>query len=762
MSRLKLADEPDSIAQLPLDIPTTSPLPEAAMDISVPTLIQHAIANFQSGNMQIAEALLQGALKTEPENFDALHVLGVVCSMQGKHEEAADLFGKAVAVRPDSGLARFNLGATLSSLSRDEEALPHHREAVRLSPQNQDAWLNVGMCLSRLGQNEEALACFDEALRLRPGFAQALGNRGAVLGKLGRHEEALASFGPALSANLSDPGAWTNMAGALAALRRYDEALEHYDRALGLRPDQASIWIRKADLLVSLGRMQEASANYDQALRLNPNDPDVLCKKGDLFNQAKQHLEALAYYDRASELQPGRPLLAGSRISTKLSMCDWRGIEGEAVALLHGILGGKEAAAPFDALCALDSPAAHRMAAESHAVHFARDRSLGNIRSRPAEGRIRLGYFSHDFHHHATAILTAELFELHDRDKFEVIAFSFGPRKDGQTEDDPMRARLLDAFDDFIDISGLTDREAAQLARDRKIDIAIDLQGYQTVHRTGIFACRAAPVQVNYLAYPGTMGAKFIDYLIADRTLIPPENRRHYTEKIAWLPGSYQSNDRKRAIADRVFTRTELGLPEDGVVFCCFNGNHKITPDVFDSWMAIMREVPESVLWLLETNPLAERNLRSEAESRGVAPDRLVFAGHMALPEHLARHRAADLFLDTLPYNAHTTASDALWAGLPVVTLIGESFPARVAASLLNAIGMPELIARSKDDFVRLAVGLAADPAKLAETREKLARQRLTAPLFDTPLYVRQLEAVLAAMYWRYRSCLPPDDIVIG
>jgi predicted O-linked N-acetylglucosamine transferase (SPINDLY family) len=347
--------------------------------------------------------------------------------------------------------------------------------------------------------------------------------------------------------------------------------------------------------------------------------------------------------------------------------------------------------------------------------------------------------------------------ELHDRSRFEAIAFSFGP-----DANDAMRSRLLSAFDDFIDVRDKTDREIAQLARERGIDIAVDVQGYQTEHRTGIFACRAAPVQVSYLAYPGTLGAAYIDYLVADKTLVPPDSRQHYSEKIVCLPDTYQPNDRQRKIADRQFSREELGLPKDGFVYCCFNGHHKVTPKTFDGWMNILRETSGSVLWLLASCPIAAENLRNEAVKRGVSADRLVFAGHMSLPEHLARHRAADLFLDTLPYNAHTTASDALWAGLPVLTCPGESFASRVAASLLNAIRLPELIAHSQEDYVQRAVDLAGNPASLLEIRRKLAAHRDTAPLFDTPLYTRHLESAYAAMHARHQAGLPPDHIDVA
>jgi predicted O-linked N-acetylglucosamine transferase (SPINDLY family) len=385
-----------------------------------------------------------------------------------------------------------------------------------------------------------------------------------------------------------------------------------------------------------------------------------------------------------------------------------------------------------------------------------RNGSLPALDHQEGTGKIRIGYFSADFQEHATSYLIAELFEMHDRSKFRVIAFSFGPPSQGA-----MRKRLADAVDEFIDVSEKTDSEAALLSRNLKIDIAVDLKGFTQNSRAGIFALGAAPLQVNYLGYPGTMGAEYIDYLIADRTLVPEESRRYYSEKIVYLPDSYQVNDGKRTIANKEFTRAELGLPMRGFVFCCFNNNFKIMPRTFDVWMRILSRVEGSVLWLFAGNPAAMENLRREAILRKIGSERLVFAERMDLPEHLARHRAADLFLDTWPCNAHTTASDALWAGLPVLTHTGEAFASRVAASLLTAIRLPELIASTPEDYEELAVQLATNAERLALIRKKLANNRLTAPLFDTRLYTRHLEAAYIQMHDRYRANLPAEHIVV-
>jgi predicted O-linked N-acetylglucosamine transferase (SPINDLY family) len=373
----------------------------------------------------------------------------------------------------------------------------------------------------------------------------------------------------------------------------------------------------------------------------------------------------------------------------------------------------------------------------------------------PRRQKIRIGYFSADFKNHPVAFLIAELFELHDRRQFELVGFSF------VMANDEMRKRLVKSFDQFIEVGRKSDIEVAQLCRSFDVDIAVDLTGLTQDARTGIFAHRAAPIQVNYLGYPGTMGAEYIDYIIADKILISPEFQSCYSEKVVYLPNSYQVNDRKRVISEKIFTRQELGLPVNGFVFCCFNNNYKILPQTFEGWMRTLKSVEDSVLWLLQDNLWAAQNLKKEAQNQGIDAQRLVFAERMPLPDHLARHRLADLFLDTFPYNAHTTTSDALWAGLPVLTLIGQSFASRVAASLLNTIGLPELIANTQEEYEALAIELALNTKRLADIKLKLAKNRLSTPLFNTPLFTKNLEAAYIQMYERHHSGLEPDHISI-
>jgi predicted O-linked N-acetylglucosamine transferase (SPINDLY family) len=473
----------------------------------------------------------------------------------------------------------------------------------------------------------------------------------------------------------------------------------------------------------------------------------------------KRLAAAVASYDQAFALKPDMDFLLGTRRHAKMNICDWDDLEPDVQRLTAGIEADESVSPPFPILALFDLAPLHHQAAkiwvrEKYPISHA----LPPIPQYPAESKIRIGYFSADFYDHPVAVLMAELFERHDRSKYEVTAFSFGP--DTQ---DGMRKRLERAFDRFIDVRGKSDQEISLLARSLRIDIAVDLGGFTGNSRTGIFALRAAPIQANYLGYPGTMGAEYMDYLVGDRTILPETHQRHYTERIVYLPDSYLPNDSTRTIADTVFTRKELELPPTGFVFCCFNNNYKITPGTFDSWMRILCRVENSVLWLSRNNPTAALNLRREASRRGIDPERLIFANRMAsLPEHLARHRVADLFLDTRPYNAHATAIDALWVGLPVLTCIGEAFAGRVAASLLRSIDLPELIASTVEQYEELAVQLAANPQHLAAFKQKLAQNRLKTPLFDSASFTKHLETAFRIIHERYQAGLPPDHIYVG
>ena len=617
--------------------------------------------------------------------------------------------------------------------------------------------LNQALDALRNSHLEMAEAYLKEALILEINNPHTLRLLGVVAAQRAEYEKAIEFFSASINAFPENAVAHSNLGNVYAKLRQFDQALSAFEQAALLDPQDAETWSNAGIVFFELKRFEEAIALYDKALAIDPNYAEALCNKGNALDELKRYEEAIACYEKALSINPNIDWAPGVWMHLKLKVSSWENLEANVEVLLAKITAGEKVSNPFPLLAMSDDPMLHRQASEIFAHYqYPSNSTLGPIAKHPKGEKIRIGYFSADFHNHATGYLLAELIELHDKIQFELIGISFGPN-----QDDEMRIRLQQSFDQLIDASTMSDIEIAQLSRDLKIDIAVDLKGFTQNCRTGIFAYRAAPIQLSYLGYPGTMSTNYIDYLIADRTLIPQEAQQAYSEKIAYLPNSYQANDRKRVISDKRFTKGDLGLPEQGFIFCSFNNNYKILPATFEIWMRILKAVDASVLWLYEDNAAAADHLRQEVEKRGVHPSRLVFAKRMPLAEHLARHQLADLFIDAFPCNAHTTASDALWAGLPVLTLMGNSFASRVAASLLKAIELPELITSTPQAYEALAIEIAKNPAKLAALKQKLASNRLTTPLFDTPQFTKDLERSYVQIYERYQAGLPPEHIFV-
>jgi protein O-GlcNAc transferase len=697
-------------------------------------------------------------ISLSPDHARAYYKRGNLLKDRNEFEAALANYDVAVALDPGYANAHCNRGVMLGVLNRPDEALASYDRAISLDPGDALAHYNRGNLLKDRNELEAALANYDQAVALDPGHANAFCNRGIVLALLDRPDEAVESYDRAIVLNPGDAVACYNRGDALRNLRRFDEALASYSEALGVRPDYAEAFCNRGVLLQELDQLDAALADYDRCIEIDPGIFQGHFNRGQALVHSRQYAAAIVSYDRASKLKPDARFLLGMHRHAKMHVCDWAGITSDVDRLNAGIVADAQVSPPFPILALVDSAALHHRAAQIwvRSRHPA-EHSLPAIPRRAKRDKIRLGYFSPDFHDHPVALLSAEFLAAHDRSRYEVTAFSFGP-----DSHDDVRKRIEAAFDRFIEVRGKSAREIALLARSLDIDIAIDLGGHTGNSRTGIFALRAAPIQINYLGYPATMGAEYMDYLIGDRTVVPEVQQRHYTEKIVYLPDSYLPQDSNRAIANTEFAREDLGLPPTAFVFCCFNTNYKITPETFDSWMSILSRVENSVLWLLQNNPAAASNLRTEAMRRGVDAGRLIFADRMpSLSEHLARQRVADLFLDTRPYNAHATALDALWAGLPVLTCIGEGFAGRVAAGLLNAIELPELITSTPAQYEDLAVQLAENPQDLAEIRRKLARNRLETGLFDTARFTRHLEAAYSKVYERYQAGLPPEHIYV-
>jgi len=695
------------------------------------------------------------ALEIEKSFFEARYQLGLALAQCNQLDEALANFNMARILNPASAEVLFNIARIYDEKKEYKKSLSFYNDALDLNGKFIDALVNKGIALKELGNYAEAIECYDHVILLTPHHAQAWSNRGNALSKLKRYLEAVDSYDNALKINAQYPEALSNKSNALIELRQYNLALRLATEAIALERMLIDAWLNKATALKKLQRYEDAVQCIRQAILLKGDVPEAYICMGALLTELKRYEEALSVYQQALTLDPEKDYLYGLSVYIKTMICDWSHYDQQLLHIQSKLAQDKKVAVPFSLLALLDDEDGHFKAAKLFASDkFLESTVLGPIPKRASTGKIRLGYFSADFRNHPVASLIAELFELHDRNQFEIVGFSLGP-----DDADDMRLRLKGSFDQFIDICNQSDQEVAQLARDLQIDIAIDLGGYTQDCRTGIFAYRAAPIQVNYLGYPGTMGAPYIDYIIADQTVIPEANQQYYSEKVIYLPHTYQANDRKRKIADKLLKRADFDLPEQGFIFCCFNNNFKLTPNTLNSWARILKAVDGSVLWLYEGNEKTKLNLIKEFTNRDLAPERLIFAKRVPPDEHLARYQLADLFIDTLPYNAHTTTSDALWAGTPVLTLTGNSFAGRVATSLLEAIDMPELITKTLQEYEDKAIDLANNQNKLAQLKRKLQANRDTTPLFNTPLFAKHIEAAYMAMYQGYQQDLVPETL---
>jgi len=702
------------------------------------------------------------AIKLDPADHFAYSNRGLALKKLRRLEEALASFDQTVALKSDYADAYFYRGQMLQEMEQFEAAIASYDRAIELTPAHLLPYLahsSRGFALAGLKKFDEALAAFDRAIALKSDYFDAYYARGHVLQELRRYEAAVASYDEAIALgpdHLRAQPAYSSRGFALKDLKRFQEALASYDRAIALDDSNPEDCLNRAGVLQELGRKEAAIASYDRAIVLKPDYVDAHAGRGFSLLSSGRYEEALASFDHALALQPDMKYLPGFRRYVQMQICAWDDMAPYLERLEHQLMAREAVSAPFQVLALLDSPPLQRLAAEIWVrEECPPDDALGAIAARPLGDKIRIGYFSADFCNHVVSLLTAELFETHDRSRFEIVAFAFGPQVN-----DAMRSRLERAFDRFIDVSEQSDMEVAETARQLGIDIAVDLGGFTTHARTKIFALRAAPIQMSYIGYLGTIGAPYMDYLLADPTLIPTEERQHYSESILYLP-SYQANDSTRPVVERTLTREELGLPAVGFVFSCFNANYKITPDTFAVWMRILLRAEGSSLFLYVGTEIAESNLRQEAERCGVDPRRLVFGKFLGRDEYMARLRTMDLFLDTLPYNAGTTASDALWAGLPVLTCAGRAFAGRVAASLLNAIELPELVTSTSEQYEEMAVQLAENPELLRKIKLKLARNRLKTPLFDTRLFTKHLELAYTRVHERHRAGLAPETTFV-
>jgi protein O-GlcNAc transferase len=689
-------------------------------------LFQQAFQFQQNGRLQDAELMYKNLLQISPSHIGAKTMLGMLYVQTERAVEGIRLLKSSLIKDPKQFWAHNALGVGLLNTKKFQEAIFSFNKALILKPDYIDSYFNLGKTQRALRQYKDAIVSYSKCIDLDKGYASAYNNIGTIyLEDLKEYEKSVANFQQFVTLVPDSSLGLCNLGAALKELKRYDDALVSYDRAIQLKPDYA-----------------EAYNN-----------------QGVTFGVLKRSDDALVSYDRAIQLKPEVDYLLGNVIHTKMHLCDWLNLDILVNQLTGKIMKHEIATLPFIALALIDDPELQKQSAEIHINDkYPISNTLPKISKYPKHQKIRIGYFSADFCNHPVSYLTAELFELHNRDQFEIIAFSFG-----LNTQDSMRHRLEKGFDKFIDVSEKSDTQITLLAREMEIDIAVDLSGFTRGCRVGIFAMRAAPIQVNYLGYPGTMGAEYIDYIVADPTLIPAEEQCHYSERVVYLPNTYMINDSTLKPSEEQFSRKNFELPENSFIFACFNASYKITPATFSVWMRILGAVDNSVLWLSGMDQTAINNLKNKANECGINIDRIIFASRVpSLSDHLNRIKLADLFLDTFPYNAHTTSNDALRVGLPILTLIGKSFASRVAGSLLNAVGLPELITITQEKYESLAIELATNPEQLEKIKTKLVANLPSSPLCNnTKLFAHHIELAYQEMYQFYQAELAPDHIYV-
>jgi predicted O-linked N-acetylglucosamine transferase (SPINDLY family) len=759
------------------------------MNIDINSLFQQAIICIQKNELSEAEKILKKILKFNIEHPDIYLQLGNVLGMQKRFLEALPFHLKATKLAPNRIDILMSLSTTYDEMSKYSDAIQVLEKANTLESNNPlillglgkayfgngqyqrsvetlendlsinsndpRIWFNLGIAQAKLDQIEEAIRSYDHVLRIDPNFPEAEVNKGNVLLQMQNFDLALSSFERAIQIRPEFMNAYIAKAKTLLALNRLTESFETCLKGLEKDANHFEVLGIMGQVLMKFFRYKEASTIFRQILKNHPKNPQAHLDFAESLTHLNQYDEAYAEYKIAYKLNPNLTSLISSLVSTQLRLCDWSDIHKNIQHLLNEIQNSENRVDPFVTLAVADAPQ-QLLAAKNWSASLYR---LPN-QNRPPRinaNKIRIGYFSADFRTHPVSRLTVGLFELHNRDQFEVIGFA----TKGAKPDDELRPRVEKAFDQFIDLESTAHQERIKLIQSYDLDIAIDLGGHTQDSAIQLFEYRVAPVQISYIGHPGTTGAPFINYTIGDRLMVPEASQNLYSEKIIYMPDTFQANDSKRESPQQTLTKEELGLNRDTFIFCCFNNSYKINPKMFDVWMRIIQNVPNSVLWILGENPTSQRNLIKEAHLRGVKADALLFASRCGYSEYLARLKAADLFLDTIPFNAGTTASDALWVGLPVLTCLGDAYAGRMAGSLLQAVGLPELITNDLGSYEKLAIEIAKDPSKIQTIKHKLASQKREAPLFNTQLFTLNLEKAYLKIIQRSREGLPPDHIYV-
>tara|TARA_B100000787_G_scaffold170181_1_gene164614 strand:- start:4008 stop:6200 length:2193 start_codon:yes stop_codon:yes gene_type:complete len=728
------------------------------MKLTLIQLLQQGVKAHKIGNLKKAENFYMEILEIEPTHPDANHNLGILKVSFNKFSSSLKLFKTAIDVNPSNEQYWNSYANALTREKKFIDAEKSYKKIIKLNTNNFEAYSNLGSVLLKLKKFEESEDMLQKAIILNSNYPEAYCNLGATQEALGKLKDSEKNFNKAIKLKPNFFNAHFNLGSILLKLNRLEESKESLQRAIEIKPDFILAHYNLGVALLNLGKLEEAEIICKKVIQLKPDYAEVYKNLGEVQKLLGKNSDSLLSYNQAYTLEPGMNFLLGALLNIKMSLSIWDNFKLTRSLLIKKIRNCENVSHPFFMLSLIDDPEIHKKTAEIYTSHkFPKSNFLPKISNYRGHKKIKVGYFSADFRNHAVSYLTAELYELHDRNNFEIHAFSLGV----DTKDE-FNNRIKLGVDYFHNVKKMSDENIVLLSRSLEIDIAIDLTGFTGGNRQGIFAMMVAPVQACYLGYAGTMGSDYMDYLIADHTLISKDKQKYYSEKIVYLPNSYMVNLSKVKISKKIFTRKDFGLPNNRFVFCCFNNHYKINPEIYGSWMKILSLTNESVLWLSDTKNENIKNLKKEAKKYNINPNRLIFATHLPLREdHMRRIQLADLFIDTLPYNAHSTASDALRVGLPVLTCIGKSYASRVSASLLNGVNLPELITKTQDQYETVAIELATYPEKLKIIKNKLSNNLTKATLFNTSLFTRNLEKAYSIMHDRCQKGLSADVIEI-
>lgn len=719
------------------------------------------MVEYKKKNYTLSINLFKKSINAKSNFFEAYYNLSCVLKETKRFDEAVSFAKKSIEIKPSSAEAHRIYGDLLVELKYWDDAITSYEIAIKINPNNANIHFNLGYALSKIDKNDMAISNYDKAIEINSLYAEAFDNRGNVLKKVKRYGEALTSYNKAIKIKPDFALAYSNRATVLIELRMFNEAIIDCRRAIELQPDLAIAYSNLSAALYFIGQVNEALSFIKKSIKLDPNNIAYLTNIINFLNGLEKFKESLSYCKKALNINSHNVEILSIYLYIKTKICDWNNLSETIDKLKRMILEKRQYAVPLTLLSLIDDQSLHFYNTKIYTEKHYPETSKFNFNIKKNYKKICIGYYSSDFRAHATSYLMEGFLKSHDTDKFNFFGFYLSSKARKQNND-IMTEKLSNYFSKFVDVGEMDSIKIIKLSKKLQIDIAIDLNGSANIPRQDIFAGRCAPIQVNFLGYPGTMGAHYMDYIIADKIVIPKEEQVNFVEKIAYMPHSYQPNSiYENKISKKIFSKADEKLPMNSFVFCCFNGNHKILPNVFDSWMRILKAVDDSVMWLLETSSSSQNNLHVEASKRGINPNRIIFCQRLKHDEHLARQKLADLFLDTAPYNAHTTASDSLMVGLPLITCLGQSFASRVSASILTAIEMPELITSNQKEYEKLAIELALNPNKLFFIKQKLKEKIKSAPLFNEKLYAKNIEKLYTKMFNRYAKGNNPDIIEV-